>query len=123
MVGRIELVTPEQRAVLARIASIPRAAVRREAQRMRDAYYGRVPNDATQFRAVNDGDEGLAAYGVDVPESYQEYLSLGRFRNALVLDEARRRPSPSLDEMISQFGLSGYSPPEATAKAVEGGAP
>lgn len=123
MVGRIELVTPEQRAVLARIASIPRAAIRREAQRMRDAYYGRVPNDATQFRAVNDGDEGLAAYGVDVPESYQEYLSLGRFRNALVLDEARRRPSPSLDEMISQFGLSGYSPPEATAKAVEGGAP
>ncbi len=58
MVGRIELVTPEQRAVMARIATA-------------------------------DPDEAGALF-----------MGLGRFRDALLLDEEHRRPTPGLERFI-----------------------
>jgi len=67
MIGRIELVTPEQRALLAKLATDPEEEQRRD------------------------------------------YLALGRFRNALLLDEEKRRPSPALKEFIVKNNLSAYT--------------
>ncbi len=75
MLGRIEIVTPEQRAVMASL--------------------GR-PDDPF---AKTDWDATLA-----------RYERLGQFRNALVLDEQRRRPTAPLDDFIKHFHLDGFAP-------------
>jgi hypothetical protein len=65
MVGRLELVTLEQRAHLAELSRMP------------------VPTQQW-------------AYG-DMPRAYR---ALGRFRNALLLDEFQAHPTPSLEAFI-----------------------
>ena len=83
MVGRLELVTPEQRALLQKLAQAP------------------VPTtswahfDMTGKQAVVRG---------AMPAAYRD---LGRFRNALLLDEYQARPTPSLEAFIRLNGLQG----------------
>jgi hypothetical protein len=43
-------------------------------------------------------------------------LELGQFRNALILDEAGKRPTPGLDRFISTYRLEGYKPSEISVK-------
>jgi hypothetical protein len=43
-------------------------------------------------------------------ELLQAYRGLGRFRNALLLDEQKRSPSPMLDRFIQRYQLQGYNP-------------
>jgi hypothetical protein len=47
------------------------------------------------------------------------YNALGRFANALVLDEARQRPTPSLDTFIKTFGLSPYTLPKTDVASAQ----
>jgi hypothetical protein len=56
---------------------------------------------------------------VDVPEHFQTFLDLGRFRNALVLTEQRRRPCPALDHFISLYGLEEFQWEEPAEKQVK----
>jgi len=86
MVGRIEIVTPDQRALLAKLS---------------DEFATADLDHAVQTSEVAKG--AVATLG----EAYQQ---LGRFRNALVLDELKRRPTPGLDGFIKRFGLQGYTP-------------
>ena len=87
MVGRIEIVTPEQRQLLSRVAAGPAST----AQWMRDAGK-RTP-----------------------PADYQAYQQLGRFCNALVLDELNRRPTPALKNFVNNYGLWGFTPSDLAA--------
>ena len=73
MIGRIELVTPQQRAALAQIARAP--AMFSDAQ-----------------------SETL----------HRSYLALGRFRNALILDEQKRHPTEALANFINRYALEAY---------------
>jgi hypothetical protein len=75
MIGRIEIVTPHQRQLLAMIAA-PRAEEPEEKWK----------------------------------ELFEKYLRLGRFGNALVLDEQKRNPGPGIDHFIERFRLQGYQP-------------
>ena len=61
--------------------------------------------------AVDLGSVPLASSGVPVPEIYQAYLDLGRFRNALVLDEEKRRPTAALREFVQNWDLGAYEIP------------
>jgi hypothetical protein len=83
MVGRLELVTPEQRALLQTLAKAP------------------AP---TKTWATFDltGKETVVRGGM--PPAYRD---LGRFRNALLLDEYQARPTPSLGAFIRLNGLQG----------------
>jgi hypothetical protein len=110
MVGRIELVTPEQRNSLRQIAQLSANDIAADAARLHVSYDDRIGTDLKVLGMVSEGRQSLAAYGVSVPESYQLYLALGRFRNALILDEARRRPGPGLNRFISTYQLEGYKP-------------
>jgi hypothetical protein len=38
------------------------------------------------------------------------YLALGRFRNALIMDEQKQRPTESLQAFIAVNGLNKYRP-------------
>jgi hypothetical protein len=68
MVGRIELVTPEERSAMAQIGT-----------------------------SVIRSPEAL-------------YAGLGRFRDALLLDEQHHNPSPGLDHFMQQMGVAYYHP-------------
>ncbi len=103
MVGRIELVTPADRAKLGQIAAFSPAEIRAQStQFIKD---GLEHNQ--DFRSVYNGEKPLSSI-VSVPESYQTYLDLGRFRNALLLDEEKKRPTPGLSEFIGDYGLQGF---------------
>ena len=81
MVGRLELVTPEQRA------------------RLRNLAQARVP---TQAWAHFDMAGTPAVMRGAMPADYRD---LGRFRNALLLDEFHARPTPALEAFIRLNGL------------------
>jgi hypothetical protein len=44
----------------------------------------------------------------DDPQLWKIYEQLGRFRNALLLDEAKRQPAEPLKQFISLQGLEGH---------------
>ena len=113
MVGRIELVTPTQRDLLGKIARLPKAQIDAESEALRESFYENL-SDRSHDELMR-GAESLAAHGVVVPQSYQLYLALGRFRNALLLDEASRHSRPALDAFIAAYGLEGYTPATSTA--------
>ena len=97
---------------------MPAAEVTAEATRLRDDYYGRIGTTSPeQLRQVNTGRQSLDEYGISVPRSYQLYLALGRFRNALLLDEVARRPTPALEAFIYAHRLQGYRPAETSVTA------
>ena len=84
MVGRIELVSPNQRAALSRLSIAP----------SRQDYL--APGC---FRGQ------LSPYLMDAFHSQKDYLALGRFRAALLLDEEKHRPSETLEALLSENGL------------------
>lgn len=106
MVGRIEIVTPQQRALVAKIATGPASdsdwatlAARQLGARAVDAYR------EDWYRELNGPASPLAKAGIKIPEDYQAYLRLGRFRNALINDEAARRPTEPLRQFIRNYSL------------------
>ena len=84
MVGRLELVTPKQRALLAQLAAGP-APVKPW------AHY-EIKDSKPVFQGA-------------MPAAYRD---LGRFRNTLLLDEAAARPTKSLDAFIRINRLQGH---------------
>jgi hypothetical protein len=111
MVGRIELVTPQQRDRLRQIAACSPETIEEEARVLGTNYFARlkeVLSDGRQseFTAVERGSKPLGTI-MAVPKTYQTYLDLGRFRNALILEEAKRNPSPGLQKFIEQYRLQG----------------
>ena len=107
MVGRIELVSPGQRKLLHDLAARPIERTKAEAMQIRAACY----RSTVPFRP----NDTLAGLHVAIPPGYQTYLDLGRFRNALILDEQTHRPAPGLEAFISSYGLQGYHPSESAA--------
>ena len=109
MVGRIELVQPEQRRLLKEIAGFSPKLVEQEAEKVGKRYYemligARSPEVHRSFGAVGRGEKPLASM-IDVPKTYRTYLDLGRFRNALILEEAKRNPSAGLTNFINTYRL------------------
>jgi hypothetical protein len=97
MVGRVEIVTPAQRRLLREIAAGP-------------------ASDAKWLQVSPTSSAGLPA----PPADFAAYQELGRFRNALVLDELARRPTAALEAFIKNYGLAGYRPADVGAAAAGG---
>jgi hypothetical protein len=110
MIGRIEIVTPAQRALLAKIAAGPSE----ELWKMRgvtadgQSDFFKNPDNMRRWREVMRGKLPYRELGLPIPQIYADYLALGRFRNALLLDEEKRRPTPALAEYIRQNLFDGY---------------
>lgn len=115
VVGRIELVTPEQRALLAKIAAGPApdmGEARAEMERMGSDFFAH-PENAANWKDVITGKKPYSALGLAIPEVYADYLELGRFRNALVLNEQMLRPTAALNDFISKNKLEAYKVAES----------
>lgn len=95
MVGRIELVTPEQRKKLQKLAAFSPAVIDEQGLK-----WSKLWNTSLNH----------------TPESYQTYLDLGRFRNALVLDEEKKRPTPGLAGFMTLYHLQPSLSRTVTAK-------
>jgi hypothetical protein len=108
MVGRIELVSPEQRALLTKIAAGPVPNSWGDFRQPLEGQFLRGNNSS--WNALFAGTKTLDEVGFKPPEVWRAYLDLGRFRNALVLDELKYRPSARLKAFVDQFGLKGYEP-------------
>jgi len=117
MVGRIELVTPEQRAVLQQIGAYSAQTIHDDAVKLRKSFYesGAIGAD---WASLSTGKKPLAA-SVAVPKTYQAYLDLGRFRNALVLEEQRIHPSDGLAALITNYALEAYKPTEVALESAK----
>ena len=72
---------------------------------------GQWQNSET-YRRVRSGEMALEELGVPLPESFMDYLDLGRLRNALILNEWALRPTPQLERFINEYRLSSYVVPE-----------
>lgn len=124
MVGRIELVTPEQREKLQELSRFSTPQIEQEAGQLFTNFYGKITFNSVfgvtnrpsrqavrqmnkDMAQVNAGQMKLASF-VTVPKTYQTYLDLGRFRNALILEDARRHPS--LTNFIARYGLEPCQP-------------
>jgi len=105
MVGRIELISPEQRALLKKLATVKVS----DPMWVEKVY--RSPNAQKFFEGRSD----LGDLGVKIPSDYQMYLDLGRFRNALVLDQQRRHPTPELAQFIDRYDLQAFPVSESAA--------
>lgn len=133
MVGRIELVTPQQRQSLLTLSRFSTNQIQQEAGQLGTNYFGRLFSVMTnrangremlelnrEMAQVNAGQKPLASF-ISIPKTYQTYLKLGRFRNALVLEEAREHPTPGLADFIATYRLQAYQPVENSAPAPKGG--
>ena len=109
MVGRIELVSPEQRALLERLAAGPVSdnGWRTELLRWRAENAERAAEAAERGQVLELPD--LSDERPFAPEDWRAYLDLGRFRNALVLDALARRPTPELAAFAGEYRLQGYT--------------
>jgi hypothetical protein len=108
MVGRIELVTPSDRVKLHQLAALSPTEVRDQLLQYGKDYLAR-------YRDLQSHDGGISiSTAMPFPECYQTYLDLGRFRNALLLDEEKKRPTPGLAGFIDAYGLQGYQVVQAT---------
>jgi hypothetical protein len=112
MVGRIELVTANERNILRQIGLIPADVIINEAMQLHTDFLTEIARNGNALAAVEAGRISLATFGVAAPESYKLYLRLGRFRNALMLDEEQKCPTQGLSEMISTYRLEAYVPKE-----------
>lgn len=95
MMGRIELISPEQRRLLAELST---------AGTIDPSWLDRL-GDTPAARRFREGRSNFGDPGVPIPRHYQTYLDLGRFRNALVLAEQRAHPTPGLTQFINAYGL------------------
>jgi hypothetical protein len=105
MVGRIELITDAQKATLARLSEGPcpdLPAVKKAAQ---DALQNsKLPK--TDVDAFYRGEKPLSDLGITIPPLVQDYLSLGRFRDALIVHEQQQHPSAALAQFIKDNRLA-----------------
>ena len=95
MIGRLELISDEQRALLDRLSDTP----------ISDGEWVEVIPESPAREAFLAGRSNFGNLGVAIPPDYQLYLSLGRFRNALVAHQERIKPTPNLTRFINTYQL------------------
>jgi hypothetical protein len=95
MIGRLELISDEQRALLDRLAKVAPSDGR---------WIEEIPESAARERFLA-GRTDFGDLGVAIPPDYQMYLALGRFRNALVAHEEHVRPSETLTRFVDTYEL------------------
>jgi hypothetical protein len=112
MVGRIELITPEQRNLLAKIGAFSETEITSAAGTLGTNFMKFIMREpktnAKRFEKLTAGTAPLNDF-ISVPRVFQTYLDLGRFRAALILHEAKQhQPAPGLTNFIAKFGILAY---------------
>ncbi|MGI9458277.1 MAG: hypothetical protein ACR2NU_17075, partial [Aeoliella sp.] len=96
MMGRIELITDQQHEMIAKISQNKPASKN---------WYTHIPKSPARDRFFAGDNDAAKKLGVKVPNEYEAYLNLGRFRNALLHHELRRSRNPNLSSFALTYGL------------------
>jgi hypothetical protein len=104
MVGRVELVTPKQRTLLRQLGAGPVSKI--------NWFYERLDGDDRNDKMAQlwEGKARFEDLKISVPPDYQAYIALGRFRNALILDDHARHPHSGLERFVEAYNLNYYTP-------------
>ena len=116
MVGRVELVTPKQRKLLRQIGQTPVSEI--------NWFYKTLEGSAERNDALTRLWEGKVRFdelGIPIPADYRAYIDLGRFRNALILDEHTRHPQAGLGPFVDVYHLEYYTTEDEAETASVGG--
>jgi hypothetical protein len=105
MVGRIELISDEQRQTLARLGAGPCPDLQAIKEEANNALQAPTVSKAERELYYN-GTKPLSDLGVTIPPWVQAYLSLGRFRDALIVHEEEQHPTPALAQFIKDNQLA-----------------
>lgn len=110
MVGRIELVTPRQRKLIQKIASMPLVNLKEVSNAMWKLRGSLSAADCEKYNALASGRGNPADLGVPVPENYKAFLDLGRFRTSLLLSATwtGKRLNRALNDFAFEVELPGY---------------
>jgi hypothetical protein len=102
MIGRIEIVTPKQRTLLKQLAQSPvsdTSWLSQELAKLAPEKQGEA------WAQLIEGKRSVDDYDLQVPEDYRTFLSIGRFRDALVLNELEQRPTATLQNFVKNYRL------------------
>jgi hypothetical protein len=102
MIGRLELISDEQRALLDRFAKTAAS----------DGSWLEQAKESPALDRFLAGRTDFGDLGVQIPPDYQMYLALGRFRNALVAHEERVRPTETLTRFMDTYQLHPFRLPK-----------
>jgi hypothetical protein len=105
MMGRIELVSDEQRALLDRLSAVAIS---------KPDWISKIW-ESPNARSFLTGHSDFGDLGVQIPPDYQMYLALGRFRNALVIARLHEKPTESLQKFVSTYQLEQFQVPGVPA--------
>jgi len=114
MVGRIELITSQQRKDLAMISRFSIGKIHSDALRMQTDFQSNRSRSDAEWRQLESGAKPLSS-AISVPSTYQTFLDLGRFRYALILDEAKHHPTTGLTNFIATYGIHSFTPVQTVA--------
>ena len=95
MMARMELVSPEQRTLLAALRDM----------KLSDLSWLDQARQSPNFDRLVAGRSDFGDLGVAIPPDFQAYLDLGRFRSALLIAEVQKRPSKNLAAFVSAYRL------------------
>jgi hypothetical protein len=112
MVGRVELVTPRQRRLLKKLGI--------GAVSQTNWLYENARESQSKVQILARLWEGKARFqdlGIPVPPDYQSYIDLGRFRNALILDEFSRHPDSGIGRFAEAYNLEYYTPEDDSPRS------
>ena len=112
MIGRIELVSPRQRELLADINKTSSVEIQKAAKELQERIGKKLypANKDLNEKAVErinlvfKGRITLAELGIEAPAIYKKYLELGRFRHTLVKHSAE--DAPGLNAFLGAFRLA-----------------
>ncbi len=102
MVGRLELVSDDQRATLDRLSKTPNS----------DGKWAKEIPETPAGERFRSGHSDFGDLGVAIPDDFKLYLGLGRFRNALVAHQERVAPTPNLTKFIDTYALHPFRAPK-----------
>ena len=100
MVGRVEIVTPRQRQLIKRLG-----ATRVTASNWLFRHTQENLDQNQAFAKLWEGKVRFHELNIAVPQDYQYYIDLGRFRNALLLDDATRDHHSEVKKFIEAYRI------------------
>ena len=103
MIGRVELVSERQKELLGRIAAGPVSTK----QWFNSAWWPDFDPtvDAERRKKLIAGEIQLSDFVKTIPNDYQAYVDLGRFRDALVIHEIGKHQNDNLKQFARNYGL------------------
>jgi hypothetical protein len=101
MIGRVELVSDAQQETLQSLSEVDTVS---------NEWIEQLPQSPAKAKLMAGRLFDLQDLGYSIPDDFRLYMKLGRFRNALIVEEERKTKDENLSRFIGTYGLSSFQP-------------